>query len=68
MEPDMSVEATRYLYALRDISPSQKAVLVRLADHANDAGKAWPSVASLVRATGFCRRAVQKALRDLEKL
>ena len=68
MEPDMSVEATRYVYALRDISPSQKAVLVRLADHANDAGKAWPSVASLVRATGFCRRAVQKALRDLEKL
>ena len=68
MEPDMSVEATRYVYALRDISPSQKAVLVRLADHANDDGKAWPSIRSLTAATCLSPRTVQRALRDLETL
>ena len=41
---------------------------MRLADHANDAGKAWPSIRSLTAATCLNPRTVQRALRDLEKL
>ncbi len=68
MEPDMSYEATRYVYDLRGITPPQRAVLVRLADHANDDGKAWPSIRSLAATTSLSLRTVQRALRDLETL
>lgn len=51
-----------------DISdPTSKFILLRLADHANDAGECWPSVASICKSTGLCERSVQGKLRALEK-
>jgi hypothetical protein len=44
------------------MDPSQKLVLVCLADHANerDRGLAWPSNATLSQRTGICERQVQE--------
>lgn len=49
-----------------DLSPSQKLVVISLADQANDEGVCWPSMASLMRRTCLSERAVRNALRDLE--
>lgn len=49
-----------------DLSPSQKLVVISLADQANDEGVCWPSMASLTRRTCLSERAVRNALRDLE--
>ena len=51
---------------LQGMSPAQKAVLVSLADQANDAGVCWPSVRTIERRTCLSERAVQEALRWLQ--
>ena len=49
--------------------PSRKAVLLRLASHADDdGGSAYPSVPSLAAASSMSRRTAASALRDLEQL
>ena len=45
---------------------SQKAVLVSLADQANDEGLCWPSVATISLRTCLSERTVQLGLRALE--
>lgn len=46
--------------------PTPKAVLVSLADQANDQGYCWPSVATVCDRTCFGERAVRNAIRWLE--
>lgn len=46
--------------------PTPKAVLVSLADNANDQGVCWPSIATISKRTCFSERAVQNAIRWLE--
>jgi hypothetical protein len=48
------------------MSPTAKAVLVSLADQANDQGACWPAVATLCERTCLGERAVRNALRWLE--
>jgi hypothetical protein len=48
-------------------SPTDVAVLVSLADQANDEGICWPSVGTISRRTRLVERTVQKALRRLTK-
>ncbi len=50
------------------MSPTQKAVLISLADQANDHGVCWPSVGSVATRTCLSERAVRKAIRDLEEM
>ncbi|MDP0496390.1 MAG: helix-turn-helix domain-containing protein [Verrucomicrobiota bacterium JB024] len=50
------------------MSPTQKAVLISLADQANDQGVCWPSVGSIAERTCLSERAVRKAVRDLEAM
>lgn len=45
---------------------SQKAVIISLADQANDEGVCWPSVGTIARRVCLSERAVQTALRALE--
>ena len=54
--------------ALWDMSfpPTDKLVLLALADCANDEGLAWPSIATLARKTGCSERTVQRSLRAAE--
>jgi len=47
------------------MSPTQKAVLISLADNANDEGVCWPSVARIAMRTCLSERAVQTAVRSL---
>lgn len=47
--------------------PTPKAVLISLADNANDQGECWPSIATIGKRTCFSERAVQNAIRWLEE-
>jgi DNA-binding transcriptional MocR family regulator len=47
---------------------SAKAVLVKIADNANDRGEAWPSVGYLMRTTGYSESTVHRAIRTLTEL
>lgn len=46
--------------------PSQKAVLMALADFANDSGQCWPSIRAICEWTCYSERAVRNAIRQLE--
>ncbi len=46
--------------------PSRKAVLISLADQANDEGICWPAVATLAGRTCLDERTVQRAIQDLQ--
>ncbi|UMM63166.1 helix-turn-helix domain-containing protein [Aristophania vespae] len=46
-------------------SPTQKHLLLVLANFANDAGYTWPSTRLLVNATGLSERTIRKAKNDL---
>jgi len=47
--------------------PTQKAVLISLADNANDQGHCWPSIPTISERTCFSERAVHRAIRWLEE-
>lgn len=47
------------------MSPAQKAVLISLADNANDEGVCWPSIAKISFRTCLSERAVQNAIKWL---
>lgn len=50
------------------VSPTQKAVLISLADNANDDGVCWPRISQICERTCLSERAVRTAIRDLELL
>lgn len=49
------------------ITGPKKAVLVALAEHADDHGSCWPSIARLGLYSGVCERTVKRCLVDLEE-
>lgn len=49
-----------------EMPPTPKAVLVSLADQANDQGVCWPAVGSICRRTCLSERAVQNAIKWLQ--
>jgi hypothetical protein len=49
------------------LSPTDKLVMLALADICNDQGDAWPSNRLLTDRTGLCERAIQGSLSRLEK-
>lgn len=53
-------------WPLGGMSPSQKAVLISLADQANDDGVCWPSIKTLTIRTCLSERAVRDALAWLQ--
>lgn len=50
------------------VSAPQKAVLMSLADQANDHGVCWPSIRCIVTRTCLSRRTIIRAIADLEAL
>ena len=52
-------------WPLSGMSPAQKAVLISLADQANDDGYCWPSISTIATRTCLSERAVQGAIRWL---
>ena len=53
-------------WPLQGMSPAQKAVLISLADQANDDGYCWPSVGTIAGRTCLSERAVQGAIKWLQ--
>lgn len=54
-------------WPLGGMSSTQKAVLISLADNANDQGVCWPSIATIGKRTCLSERAVQNAIKWLEQ-
>jgi len=61
----MSLRAISWAWTAR-VAPTAKFVLVALADHADETGLCWPSLARLREFTRLSERAIRAALRDLE--
>lgn len=51
-----------------DVPPTERLVLLALADAANDTGRCWPSVPTLMKKTGLSERTVQRSLSELESM
>ncbi len=60
----MSVEAMAWAYSVT-LPPCPKSVLVALANRADEDGYCWPGIEDLEQRTGWGRRAIQTAIRDL---
>lgn len=61
----MSTMIMSQCWPLQGMTPAQKAVLVSLADNANDQGVCWPSVDSIAMRTCLSERSVQNAIKWL---
>ncbi|HDZ3416080.1 helix-turn-helix domain-containing protein [Pseudomonas aeruginosa] len=55
-------------WPLQGMSPAQKAVLISLADQANDQGVCWPAVDSIAMRCCLSNRAVQQAIKWLRSV
>ena len=62
----MSTIIMSQCWPIEGISPAQKAVLISLADQANDDGYCWPSVGTIAKRTCLSERAVQGAIKWLQ--
>lgn len=63
----MSIDATRWAWK-QLVNPSQKIVLLALADRAGENHECWPSVARLCLDTGLARSTIFKIFQELENL
>lgn len=64
----MSTMIMSQCWPIQGLSATQKAVLISLADNANDEGVCWPSIASISERTCLSERAVRASLRKLEDM
>ena len=62
----MSLDATRWAWS-KNVTPSQKLVLLSLADRADETHECRPSIARLEHDTGLYRETIMEAISDLEK-
>jgi len=62
----MSIKLMTAVWAMQNLTPTQKLVLLALADNASDEGICWPSLTTITAKTSLSRRAVTDALADLE--
>ncbi len=62
----MSFEILRQVLDLENLPGVEKAVLIVLANRANDSGRCWPSMGDLARKSGFSRRHCMRAIQALE--
>lgn len=62
----MSTIIMTQCWSLQSMSAAQKAVLISLADNANDEGVCWPAISTIVKRTCLSERAVRNAIRWLE--
>jgi hypothetical protein len=61
----MSTVIMAQCWPLQGMTPAQKAVLISIADNANDDGVGWPSVPYIAMRTCLSERAVQNAIKWL---
>jgi len=61
----MSVESISWALRVQDLSPTDKLVLIGIANHDGDGGS-WPSIATLAMYAGVSERTVQRSIVALE--
>ena len=61
----MSVRIMSDVFESDSLGPTERLIMLALADHADDEGKCYPSIARLCRRTGLKERAVQNNIRSL---
>lgn len=65
----MSVKVMGLVFDIRGLSPTLKFVLLAYADHAShDGSGVWPAVQSIADKTGYSKRTIQNATKELEEL
>lgn len=62
----MSVQAITAAFAVQGVSPSEKLLLLALANYADADGECWPSQTTLTFDTGLSERTIRTALASLE--
>jgi pyocin large subunit-like protein len=68
MDTPMSFPLTRWVWQQQGLTPTQKFVLLSLADRAGDDRGCFPSVARIEQDTGYDRKAIYRALQALEEM
>lgn len=63
----MSVKVMSAVWERDDLDPSERLVMLSLADHADDDGVCYPSIARLCKRTSMSDRGVQKVLTRLQE-
>jgi hypothetical protein len=63
----MSIRVMSQVWESTTLDPFERLVLLSLADHADDEGHCYPSIARLCRRTGMKERGVQNVIRRLEE-
>jgi hypothetical protein len=63
----MSWRVSRHIWEHTQVTGLPRYVLLAIADRANSRGRAWPSLADLVRRTGLCRRTVVKCITEARR-
>lgn len=61
----MSVKLMAMVFENEELGPTERLVLLSLADHADDEGRCYPSIARLMQRTGLKERAVQNNIKKL---
>lgn len=61
----MSGEVVGWAFRQRELSPTQKLVLVAIADNAQDDGKAWPGKKLLIEKTGLGKSTIYRSIEQL---
>lgn len=61
----MSVRLMAAIFESESLGPTERLIMLALADHADDDGRCYPSIARLCRRTGLSERAIQANTRKL---
>lgn len=61
----MSIKVMSGVFDSTDLAPTEKLIMLSLADHANDEGRCYPSIGRLCLRTGLKERAIQTNLKRL---
>lgn len=64
----MSIRLMTIVWEMQNLTPTQKLILLALADNASDEGVCWPSITTLSRKSSLARSTVAEQLNDLEQL
>ena len=61
----MSVKIMAAIFESKTLGPTERLVMLALADHADDEGRCYPSIARLCERTGLSERAMQVRIKAL---
>ena len=62
----MSCRARDWAWSRRGLTPALRCILLALAEHADEEGRCWPSLARLAELAEVDRRTVTRGLAELE--